>query len=151
MIKELIELKNQDEKRGGQQQKNTTLHEIPIDQFLIEQLKNQGLNLDSIMPQGQKVYLHDKFVLSHGCDIINCADIVHPDNQQLFIKAAKIFGADLIGFDFICPDISQSHLDQATAIIEANSLPYLDMHQFPSHGAAEPVAELVWDYVLSKL
>ena len=67
------------------------------------------------------------------------------------MKVAKTLQADLIGIDFICPDITKSYKKQKTAIIEANSLPYIDMHQNPSNGKPSPVAKIVWDIVLDKL
>ena len=150
-IKELIDTKNAQINRGNTDQMNSTLHKIPINDALIVNLKNQGLNLKTILPKNNKIYLQDKYVLSHGCDIINCNELVHVKNKELFIKVANILQSDLAGIDFICPDISKPHDEQETAILEVNSLPYIDMHQYPSHGDPEPVAEVVWDIVLNKL
>jgi len=150
-IEKLIKMKNRHANRGDTDQINTTLHKIPINDVLIDNLKKQGLSLQSILPKNKKIYLQNKFVLSHGCDIINCNEIVHIKNKSLFLKVANILQSDLIGIDFICPDISKSYEEQETAILETNSLPYIDMHQYPSHGDPEPVAEIVWDMVLNKL
>ncbi|MCD4760360.1 hypothetical protein K8R42_00495 [bacterium] len=150
-IEELIKIKNSDDQRGSLHQKDTTLHEIQIDQILENNLDSQGLSLDSILPVKQKVYLQDKYVLSHGCDIISHNDDVHSDNKKLFIQIAKLLKTDLVGIDFISPNIRQSYKNQQTGVLEANTLPYIDMHAFPSHGRPEPVAELVWDFVLEKL
>lgn len=150
-IQELIDQKNSHQLRGSLHQKNTTLHEIQIDDVLINNLAQDNLSLGAILPLGRKQYLQDKFVLSHGCDIINITDQVHQDNQELFLRVATILKTDLVGIDFICPDISQSYHKQTTAIIETNSLPYIDMHQYPSHGVSESIAVLVWDIILAKL
>ena len=150
-IKRLIKIKNSDRSRGDIYQKNTTLHKIPIDDVLIENLKNQRLNPQSILPKNEKIYIQNKFILSHGCDVINCDENAHIDNKELFIKIADILNVNLVGIDFICPDISKSYKEQETAILECNSLPYIDMHQYPSHGESEPVAKIVWDIVLDHL
>lgn len=150
-IEELINLKNAQINRGDTDQMNSSLHKIPINDVLIVNLENQGLTLKTILPKNNKIYLQDKYVLSHGCDIINCNRLVHVKNKELFIKVANILQSDLIGIDFICPDISKSYNEQETAILEVNSLPYIDMHQYPSHGNPEPVAKVVWDIVLNKL
>ncbi len=150
-IEKLIKTKNNNINRGDIHQKNTTLHKIPIDHTLIENLKDQKLNLQSILPKNKKIYVQNKFILSHGCDVLNCGENTHIDNKNLFIKIASILKADLIGIDFICPDINKSYKEQKTAILECNSLPYIDMHQCPSHGRSEPVAKIVWDIVLSRL
>ncbi len=130
---------------------NTTLHVIPTNNILINNLKKQNISLKTILPKDKKIYLQNKFVLSHGCDIINCSEFVHKDNKELFLKTAEILKSDLLGIGFICPDISKSYKEQETAIIEANSLPYIDIHQYPSHGKPEPVAKITWDIVLNKL
>lgn len=108
-------------------------------------------NLASIPREDEVVYLQDKFILGLGCDVINVADDMHPTNRELFITVAKLLDTQIVGIDFICPDIRRPYTEQTTAILEANSLPYIDMHQHPSHGPAEPVATIVWDKVLEKL
>lgn len=150
-IEELINIKNNQKNRGETKQMNTTLHQIPINIDLISNLKKQGLDLQSIPKINEKIYLQKKFTLSNGCDIINVTDVVHKDNEELFLKIANILESDLVGIDFICPDITKSYKEQETTILETNSLPYIDMHQYPSHGDSIPVAEIVWDIVLAKI
>lgn len=150
-IEKLIDEKNSHAFRGRADQLNCTLHKIPINEVLRENLAKQGYNLKSILPKNKKIYLQDKFVLSCGCDIINCTDFIHEQNKRLFLRAAKILQSDLIGIDFICSDIGKSYKKQESGILEVNSLPYIDMHQFPSAGKPEPVAKVVWDMVLDKL
>ncbi len=93
----------------------------------------------------------NKAVLALGCRVINCTSETHPDNIELFKQIARAAEMDLVGIDFICPDIKKSWQEQKTAVIELNSLPYIDMHQFPDEGASERVDALVWDVVLKKL
>jgi cyanophycin synthetase len=150
-IKELIERKNSHVDRKNTEQRNATIHKIPINENLIQTLIDRNLTLDSRVPKDKKIYVQEKFVLAHGCDIINCGDIIHPDNKELFLGIAKILKSDLVGIDFICPDISKSYKDQETAVLEANSLPYIDMHQYPTEGKSEPVAKIVWETVFEKL
>lgn len=150
-IQTLIEQKNQDDRRGPASKKNTTLYEICIDEFLKQRLAEKGLNLGSVLPENEKVELHNKIILSCGCDIINLTDKVHPENNELFLKIAKLLGTNLVGIDILCSDITMPYTEQKFAVIEANSLPHIDMHQCPSHGPASPVAEKIWDVVLEKL
>ncbi len=150
-IEELIKTKNNHINRGHTHQMNTTLHKIPIDNTLIKNLTDHGLNLKTILEKDKKIYLQNKYILSYGCDIIGCSEDAHVDNKKLFIKIANILETNLVGIDFICPDINKSYKEQETAILECNDLPYIDMHQYPSHGKPEPVAEIVWDAVLNRL
>lgn len=137
-VEELIKEKNRD--RGETDQMDTTLHKIPF--------RGVG-DLGMILEKDKKLYLQDKYILSQGCDIINCK--VHLKNRELFLRISEILDSELIGVDFICSEIEAPHDEQESAVIEVNSLPYLDMHQYPSHGEPEPVAEVVWDVVLNKL
>ncbi|KKQ79037.1 MAG: hypothetical protein UT02_C0049G0007 [Parcubacteria group bacterium GW2011_GWC2_38_7] len=146
-IKELIEQKNINEKRGGP---TSTLPRIEITEQLIDVLKqNNDPSPDFVLNKDRKIFLANKFTLASGCEIINVKEKNHPKNIEMFFKASKILGQPLIGFDFICPDISKPYDEQDCAIIEANGFPYLDMHQFPSSGLSEDVAKDVWDVVLS--
>lgn len=72
----------------------------------------------------------------------------HPDNIALFEKISRLCDTSLIGLDFICQDISRTHYQQKCAVLEANSLPYIDMHHYPTTGQPHNVAGLVMDYVL---
>lgn len=150
-ILELIQKKNNNSLRGRLDQKNTTLHQITIDEALKKKLKKDGLFLKCIPRKNEKIYLQDKYILSSGCDIIDCTEIANIDNKKLFLTISQLLDTDIVGIDFICPDIGISYKKQKTAILETNSLPYIDMHQYPSRGKSYNVASLAWDVVLAKL
>src|SRR3989344_8932368 len=149
-IAELIEIKNKHPWRGGVHQKNFTLHKIVADENSRSFLVRHGLSFESVLPKGTKTYLRDKIILKCGADIHDKTDEVHPDNIALFEKISRLCGAPLIGLDFVCPDISQSYHQQECAVLEANSLPYIDMHHYPVTGKPRNVAGLIMDYVLRK-
>ncbi|OGK19174.1 hypothetical protein A3G67_00220 [Candidatus Roizmanbacteria bacterium RIFCSPLOWO2_12_FULL_40_12] len=146
-IAQLISKKNS--KRGKKDQFDSTLHEIPIDNVLKSKLQFLQLNLKSILPKSKKIYLHEKFVLNAGCDIISRTTSTHQENKKLFLKVAQVLDVDIVGIDFICADIERPWNKQKSAIIETNSLPYVDMHQYPSQGVPDPVAKVVWDHILA--
>jgi len=148
-IKELVELKNKDPRRGPIHKRNFTLHEIPISNRTISVLASQNLTLSSIPANGKKTYLHDKVILGCGADIHDTTDITHPDTASLFKKTGALCVAPVIGIDFISPDISRSYRGQKCAILEANSLPYIDMHHYPITGEARNVAGAVLDHWIS--
>lgn len=142
-ISELIDEKNADPRRGEYGPKNITLHRIPK--------ANLKMDLDQIPAFGQKVYFFDDFVPGSGIDFIELTERVHPENQELFLKAAKALNTDLVGFDLIAENMTRPYYEQTLAILEANSLPYLDLHQFPSKGTPSDVAKTVWDVVMEKV
>lgn len=147
-ISDLIKIKNEHPRRGEAHQKNFTLHKISAGENTRSFLAKQGLAIESVLPAGIKVYLHNKIILKCGADIHDKTDEVHPDNIALFQKISRLCGASLIGLDFICQDISQPHHRQKCAVLEANSLPYIDMHHYPVTGKPRNVAGLVMDYML---
>src|SRR3990167_4169004 len=149
-IAELIEIKNKHPRRGEAYQKNFTLHKIAADENAQFFLAKQGLTFESVLPKWNRAYLRDKIILKCGADIHDKTDEVHPDNIALFQKVSRLCEASLIGMDFICQDISRSHHQQECAILEANSLPYVDMHHYPVTGKPRNVAGLIMDYVLSR-
>lgn len=148
-IEELIEIKNESENRGSGP--DSTLYEIPITEKLIKNLESKNLTLKTIPPEEKEITLYNKKILSLGCDVVSVNNQINKENKDLFFEIAEVFKADLIGIDFICPDISKSYKEQETAVIEVNNLPYSDMHQNPSSGSSAPVAEIVWDITLSRL
>ncbi len=150
-IQELIEIKNQNPIRGAMNQRNFTLHKIIIGVRTNLLLSAQNLNLDSVPQNNKKVYLHDKVVLACGADIHDTTDLVHPENKILFKKVYELCDSPLIGIDFIIKDISKPHQEQKCAVIEVNSLPYIDMHHYPVTGKNRNVASYILDYYVSFL
>ena len=144
-IAELVEIKNLLENRHDT--KNVTLHKVNVDDLF---LQSKNYTTESILKKGQKVYVNQKTILSFGCDVINCSDKIHPSNKKMFTDVAELVDDNLIGIDFICKDISVSYEAQESAILELNSLPYIDMHENPSSGPKIPVSKIVWDFVLEE-
>ena len=123
-----------------------TLHKIVVSPRALELLASHGLGLDSIPAPGQKVYLHDKIVLACGVDIVDVTDAVHPANRELFTTVGKLCRVPLAGIDFIAPDISKPYDEQKCGILEINSVPYIDMHHYPTSGVPRNVAGSLLDY-----
>jgi len=145
-IKQLIEKKNADPKRGNIDQKNFGLHKIyltPLTDFL---LAEQNLKFSNILKNGQKLYLHNKVILACGADIHDKTSEIHPENRLLFQRVSQLCKLPLIGFDFLCQDISMPYYGQRCAIIEANSLPSIEMHHFPTTGEPQNVAKHIFDH-----
>jgi D-alanine-D-alanine ligase-like ATP-grasp enzyme len=61
------------------------------------------------------------------------------------LKAAKVLGDPIVGFDFIIPDIKISWKNQKCGFIEVNSLPFINLHHDPLLGTPRNAAAFVWD------
>ncbi len=149
-IAELIELKNADAKRGDIDQNSFTLHKIALTKSTLAFLDEQGISLNTVPLSNRKIYLNKKITLATGADIHDVTHITHVDNVEMFERIAHLCGADLIGIDFICPDISQSWKHQVCGVIEANSLPYIDMHHVPSTGVSRNVSGAILDLLQNR-
>ncbi|MBX4198465.1 hypothetical protein KW782_03985 [Candidatus Parcubacteria bacterium] len=147
-ISELINSKNADSRRRDIDDKNVTLHKIPVTEKTLEILKAKSYDLQTVLEKGVKIYVHDKVVLAAGADIHDVTDEVHPDIKKMFENVAERCGFWLIGFDFICTNISESYTIQPCGILEANSLPFIDMHHFPTTGKARNVAGILVDHYI---
>lgn len=146
-IQELIDIKNTDSRRGQAKAKDTTLYKLVFNQTSEALLKQQNLSLTSVPLLEQRVYLQNKVILDLGADLFEVTPNIHPDNLALFRKVAEIFNVYLVGIDFLASDISQSWITQDSGIIELNSLPYIDMHHYPTIGEPQNVAAYLWEMV----
>lgn len=134
---ELIRLKNLKPQPG--------VGEIVIDDKMERFLKRRGLSFWSVPSQDELVDLSEKIGVTYGGSSSEEFENCHPENKALFVKAARIVGDPIVGFDFIIPDITQSYRHQECGFIEANSLPFINLHHDPLHGRPRNVAAKVWD------
>jgi cyanophycin synthetase len=144
-IKQLVEKKNNLKTRGELQQKNFTLYKLVINEITKELLAKKNYTLETVLDKNERVYLQKDPFLKLGGDLIEVTNIVHPDNKQLFKDIAKFFDMRLVGIDFLIFDIANSWHQQNCAVLELNSVPSIEMHQFPSAGTPQNVAKAVVD------
>ncbi len=116
--------------------------EIDLSDFrIMRKLKRQGLNLESILAKGEKVYLLDNANLSTGGDAIDVTDRIHPDFHQLAVRITKDMGLRMCGVDIITSnDISTPMKDYV--VIEINSAPGLDNYASIGNKQKDRVDEL---------
>ena len=144
-IKELIELKNSDSRRGGHDYKKPLL-KIEIDNTVKDSLKKQKLSLKSIISSGKQIFLRSNSNLSTGGDSIDCTDIAHPSVKEIAVKAINaIPELPYGGVDFITKDITKEQTKDSYVIIEINASPMISMHHFPYEGKSRNVAKEIID------
>lgn len=150
-IQKLIDEKNSHPWRGNPRQLDCTLHEVEINDHLKRILAKQNVQLNTKLKKGKKIYLSEKMNNGNGADVTNATSAIHPENEKIFLKIHKLLNLPLSGLDFICHDVSIPWQNQKFTIIENNSLPYIDIHHYPSIGDPINAASKIWDYVLSSL
>ena len=142
-IAELVEIVNQDPRRGVGHEKVLTQLELDRQANLL--IQQAGHTPDTILPQGEVFYLRSTANLSTGGTAIDLTDEVHPDNRAMAVRAVMSVGLDVGGVDFLTEDISQSYKDIGGAIVEVNAAPGFRMHVAPSEGKSRDVAGKVMD------
>lgn len=147
-IDELIKKKNTDPRRGYAGQKDAILFKLTIDEITQKLLKEQNCQMSSVPPKGEIIYLQEKVILDLGADTVEMTKETHPENILLASKIARLFDARLVGIDFLAEDIRRPWDEQQFAIMELNSLPFIDVHHFPSQGQSVNVADYLVAMVL---
>ena len=104
-----------------------------------------GYKLDSVLEAGKVLDLSEKIGLSYGGDAIEVTKETHPKIFEVLDRAARIVNDPVIGFDFIIADVGSDPTKQKWGILEANSLPFINLHHFPRVGEPVNLAAKVWD------
>jgi len=142
-IAELVEIVNQDPRRGVGHEK--VLTRLELDDQAERLITEAGLTADSVLPAGQVFYLRSTGNLSTGGTSIDKTDVIHYDNRVMAERGVRAIGLDVGGVDFISPDITRSYKDAGGAIVEINAAPGFRMHTAPTEGTSRDVAGPVID------
>ena len=130
-------------------EKNAHKHERVADVVLTEEnqahIYRQGHGLDSIPKHGVVLGVSRLPGRLMGGQTREMLEEVHPKLRQYVEKAATLLRAPLVGFDLIIPDAAADPDDQTWGILEANTVPFIEIHNDPLYGKPSNVASPVWD------
>jgi cyanophycin synthetase len=145
-IAELVEIVNQDPRRGVGHEKVLTRLELDREANLM--MERVGYTADAVPKEGEVVFLRSTANLSTGGTATDVTDVIHPDNRDMAVRAVRAIGLDVGGVDFISPSIAESYKNIGGAICEINAAPGFRMHVAPSEGtprdAAGPVIDMLF-------
>jgi len=142
-IEQLVEIVNKDPRRGIGHEK--VLTRIELDPEAERMMARRGYTAASVPPKGDLVWLRGTGNLSTGGTAIDMTDVTHPDNREMARRAARAIGLDVVGVDFITPDITRSFREVGGGICEVNAAPGFRMHVAPTEGTPRDVGKLVVD------
>ena len=142
-VRQLVEITNLDPRRGIGHEK--VLTRIAVDAKAEEFVRNQGIGMDDVPPEGERVLLVATGNMSTGGISIDRTWEAHEDNVEIAEEAARVVGLDVAGIDFLAPDISLPVRETGGAIVEVNAAPGFRMHTNPTEGEAQYVAKPVID------
>ena len=89
-IEGLVEIENQDPRRGIGHEKILT--RLELDYQAQRLLGQMGYEVSSVPPDGEVVFLRSTGNLSTGGTATDVTDVVHPDNVDMALRAAKAIG-----------------------------------------------------------
>ncbi|MBN8211858.1 MAG: cyanophycin synthetase [Xanthomonadales bacterium] len=145
-IRELVEIVNQDPRRGVGHEKVLTRIELDVQAEMM--MARVEVTADSVPEAGRIIYLRSTANLSTGGTATDVTDIIHPDNREMAVRAIKAIGLDVGGVDFLSTNIAESYKNIGGGICEVNAAPGFRMHVAPSEGksrdAAGPVIDMLF-------
>lgn len=144
-IKELVEIANQDQRRGDGHSKPLT--RLRLDPASILVLARYGFTPESCPAPGETVLLRENANISTGGTAVDVTSLVAPQNAALAVRAARILGLDVAGIDLVAPDIEKPVAETGGAIIEVNAAPGFRMHLHPAGGEPRDVGDALVDYL----
>jgi cyanophycin synthetase len=142
-ISQLVEIVNQDPRRGVGHEKVLTRLELDVQAEMM--MSRAGYDKDSVPKSDEVVYLRSTANLSTGGTATDVTDIIHPDNRDMAVRAIKAIGLDVGGVDFLSDNIAESYQTHGGGICECNAAPGFRMHVSPSDGTPRDVAGPVID------
>lgn len=108
-------------------------------------ISRHGFTPESVLPEGRALALTHRTGRLFGGYTRELLGKEHPKLRAFAEQAAGVIGAPIVGFDLIIPNPERDPDGQRWGFIEANSLPYIDLHYLPLEGAPSNVAAAVWN------
>lgn len=105
----------------------------------------RGYRLTDIVPQGVSLPLTYRAGWGQGGSNREHGRAIHPSFIPLLELAARVSKLPVVGFDLIIPNPLEDAGSQRWGFVEANSLPWIDIHNVPLHGTPIDVSPYVWD------
>lgn len=98
---------------------------LALDALALECLAAAGLNPSSIPAAGVKVMLRPAQSSQWGGDPEVITNLLHPANAEIARRAARLFGLQCVGIDFISTDIRTPWYENGAVINEVNYAPVI--------------------------
>ncbi|WP_210543519.1 hypothetical protein [Rhodoferax sp. PAMC 29310] len=102
---------------------------LPVDSLAMACLQQAGFSLDAVIPLGAWAPLRLIESTAEGGRDEDVMLRLHPDNIDLAIRAAALFGLDMAGIDLISNDVSVPWHANAAIVNEVNASPTVGASQ----------------------
>ena len=110
-------------------------------------LNQQGLSLDSVVPQNQTVKLHQIPNYSAGGWVETLEfNQIHPSFLKLAQDISRWVNLEIMGMDILIKDLHKPAERANCAVLELNSDPGIRLHDLPNKGQPQQVTEKILHY-----
>jgi D-alanine-D-alanine ligase-like ATP-grasp enzyme len=122
------------------------------DSRIKNKLGRQNLNLKSIVPKGEKIFLLDNANLSTGGDALDVTNSIHSSFKKIAINLTRDMGLRIAGVDIMVTkgDITKDVKNCEYYIIEINAAPGLD-HYVTTGKAQKKIVEDMYLKIIKAL
>lgn len=110
----------------------------------------QGYMPDSVLENNRTIDISRHSGRQVGGETREMPDEIHPALRAAIEQAARLLQTPLVGFDLIIPDPAMDPTNQRWGILEANALPFIELHYNPLYGESSNVAGAIWDLWFEK-
>ena len=124
------------------------LCEILVDDEMHNYMSKNGINMNYIPANGEKVYLRPNSNVAMGGICEDYTDRVHPSVIDVGMRVLDSFpGLPYVGIDYMTNTIEQPQNDDSYRIIEINTVPGVHMHFRPAIGKSQNIAKYMVDLI----
>ncbi len=138
--------------QGLADEKNAYFKKNKLKPFVIDAacLAEQHIDVNAAPQKGSQVFLRHIYDEQLGGEPVKMdMKAIHPDNLDLFARAAEVSGLLLAGLDFISEDLSVSFKDNNAAVNEINSAPHMWPHYFAQQKEDSSAIEAILEHYFS--
>jgi cyanophycin synthetase len=136
-VRELIDATNSARPRGAEPIEITSVHE--------KYIARRGYSLGSVLERGKSLTLVYRAGLGSGGRNKEYGVAINPELKKEIERAARVTTLPIVGFDLIIEDPLKGPQEQKWGIIEANSMPWIDLHHRALYNNPQNVAGHIWD------
>ena len=108
---------------------------VKMDEPVVQHLKLQGYNFETVLPKNKRVFLRTNSNCSTGGESIDMTDFMPSYFKKIAEKASRAFEAKICGVDIIIDDVEKEEY----SIIEINDNPGYSINEWPYEGEGEKI------------
>src|SRR3989338_4766278 len=110
-----------------------------------EYLARSGYTVNSVLEKDKTISVVSRTGRFFGGETYEHLGDIHPKLKEILEKTKNAVNVPVVGYDLIIENPEINPDNQKWGIIEANSLPFIDLHYFALYGEPVNIAKYIWD------